>query len=193
MIPLRIHTRRVDLIEVTPQLAQANLDDLAELARLLKAKVASTWPAEHWDADAIRWLIDRARQQPEDRGWFAWYVVLRPHANGQTPSIGSESSATLIGTCGMKGPPDPAGAVEVGYGIVAEHRRQGFALEATRGLIEWALRDARVKSIAAETFPDHAASLGVMRRLGMRHVGDGSDPGAVRYAATRATVDVRAA
>lgn len=177
--PLCIQSRRLDLIEITPQLAEANLNDPDELARLLDARVATTWPPEHWEPQAIRWLLDAARSHPHERGWFAWYVVCREAASG----VGR----TLIGTCGFKGPPGEDGVIEVGYGIVSEFQRQGFASEAAQGLINWALRDARVKMIAAETFPHLVPSLGVMRKLGMTLLGEGSEPGTVRYGVTRRT------
>lgn len=179
MTPLHIQSLRLELIEVTPQLAQANLDDMAELARLLEARIAVTWPPEHWEPAAIRWLLNMmTNAKPDDRGWFAWYVVLRDAAN-------SGDEGTLIGTCGCKGPPDAIGVIEVGYGIVSECQRRGFASEATRALIEWALRDPRVKRIDAETFPHLIPSLGVMRRLGMQHRGEGTEAGTVRYGVTR--------
>ena len=66
-----------------------------------------------------------------------------------------------------------------------EFQRQGFATEATSALIEWTLRDPRVKRIDAETFPHLIPSLGVMRRLGMTSLGAGSEEGTVRYGVTR--------
>ncbi len=180
VLPLRTRTRRLELIEVTPDLAQSNLDDPAALARMLDVEIASTWPPEHWDPDAIRWLIDAARKHPDDRGWFAWYVVRVPNA---TDSV--VTKPTLIGAVGCKGPPDANGVIEIGYGIASEHQRRGYAAEATTGLANWALRDARVKMIVAETFPHLMPSLGVMRRLGMKHLGDGSEAGTVRYGVTR--------
>jgi ribosomal-protein-alanine N-acetyltransferase len=177
--PLRIQSPRLDLIEVTPQLAQANLDDFAELARLLDVRIPAPWPPAHWDPAAIRWLMNKAQEQPRERGWFAWYVVLRGEGG---PGAGGRS---LIGTCGIKGPPDSRGVIEVGYGIVSEQHRRGFASEATTALINWALRDPRVKMVAAETFPHLIPSLGVMRKLGMTLLGDGSEPGVVQYGVTR--------
>src|SRR5687767_11502357 len=133
--PLRITTPRLELVEVTSELAQAHLDDMPEVARLLDAAIPSSWPPEHWEPSAIQWLIDKARAHPNDRGWFAWQAVLTPGA------AASAARRTLIGGCGVKGPPDGNGVIEVGYGIVSEFQRRGFATEATSALIEWALRD----------------------------------------------------
>ena len=189
LTPLRVQTSRLELVEVTPELAKANLDDVALLARLLDARIPATWPPEHWEPEAIRWLLGLAQRNQHDRGWGAWYVVCREgdglSSAGAAGAAGPTFRRTLIGTCGVKGPPDAQGVIEVGYGIVSECQRRGFASEATSALIDWALRDARVKMITAETFPHLVPSLGVMRRLGMQMIGDGSEPGVVRYGVTR--------
>lgn len=182
MTPLRIQSRRLELIEVTPELAQANLDDVQEVARLLDAAIPSTWPPEHWEPHAIQWLIAKARECPNERGWFAWHAVLKFDG---AANVGRAGGRTLIGGAGVKGPPDANGIIEVGYGIVGEFQRQGFATEATSALIGWTLRDPRVKRIDAETFPNHVPSLGVMRRLGMTSLGAGSEECTVRYGVTR--------
>jgi RimJ/RimL family protein N-acetyltransferase len=180
---MRIESPRLELFEVTPELAQANLDDMQEVARLLNAAIPETWPPEHWEPTAIQWLIDKARACPNDRGWFAWQAVLKSDAAATWSR--RATGRTLIGGCGVKGPPDANGIIEVGYGIVSEFQRQGFATEAASALIGWTLRDPRVKRIDAETFPNLVPSLGVMRRLGMTSLGAGSEEGTVRYGVTR--------
>jgi len=54
--------------------------------------------------------------------------------------------------------------IEIGYSILAAHRQRGFATEAVATLVEHAFLDPRVTSIAAETFPDLPASIGVLER-----------------------------
>jgi Acetyltransferase (GNAT) domain len=44
----------------------------------------------------------------------------------------------MIGHVGFHAAPSFAGKLEVGYTIFPEFRRQGFALEAVRGLLDWA-------------------------------------------------------
>jgi RimJ/RimL family protein N-acetyltransferase len=43
-----------------------------------------------------------------------------------------------IGGAGFHGPPDEDGEVEVGYGVIPAVRRNGYATEALRGLLEFA-------------------------------------------------------
>lgn len=72
----------------------------------------------------------------------------------------------------------------MGYGVVVEHQRRGYATEATQGLIEFAFSNG-VKQVVAETYPELLASIGVMTRCGMRFIGPGSEERVIRYGIDR--------
>jgi RimJ/RimL family protein N-acetyltransferase len=59
---------------------------------------------------------------------------------------------------------------EVGlyYAISPTYRRQGYATEAARAMLDYAFRELNLKRVVATTTYDNAASIGVMRKLGMR-------------------------
>ena len=107
--------------------------------------------------------------------WWLYFVVLPQAHDGRT----------LIGSVGYKGPPSDDGMVEVGYGIVRDRHRQGYASEAARGLIARAFASPDVTRVTAETYPELVGSIGVLRRCGFRFVGEGSEPGVIRYEITR--------
>lgn len=54
------------------------------------------------------------------------------------------------------------------YAISVKHQRQGYAVEAAGAMMRYAFTELHVKRIVATTTYDNAASVGVMRRLGMR-------------------------
>ncbi len=54
------------------------------------------------------------------------------------------------------------------YAISPTHQRQGYAVEAAQALVDHAFKTLHVKRILAETDDENAASIAVMRRLGMR-------------------------
>jgi RimJ/RimL family protein N-acetyltransferase len=64
----------------------------------------------------------------------------------------------------------PYSQAEVGlyWAIAPAHRRQGYAVEAARTLIEHMFAVERLWRVIAQTSAENAASQGVMRRLGMR-------------------------
>jgi ribosomal-protein-alanine N-acetyltransferase len=50
-----------------------------------------------------------------------------------------------------------------------------------RTLVEWLLTLDGVQSVSAQAYSRVAESIKVMERCGMSYVGEGDDPGAVRY------------
>ena len=170
---MRIRTRRLELIAAASASVQAALDGRAALAVALGARVPATWPPEFLDDAALEFT--RAKlADPSQAGWWMYFLVLPGR------------DRVLIGSGGYAGPP-AGGAVTVGYGIVSDHRRCGYASEAARGLIDHAFAHPEVTRVFAETLPELAGSIAVMRRCGMQPQGAGSEPGSVRYGLDRET------
>ena len=71
---------------------------------------------------------------------------------------------------GRGGLPSAYRVAEVGlfWAIDPDQQRQGYATEAAQALIDFAFQQLRVKRLIATTEHDNAASIGVMRKLGMR-------------------------
>jgi len=63
--------------------------------------------------------------------------------------IGATQEA--IGTIGFFGPPDEAGTVMVGYGLVEQARGFGYATEALHALVTYALARPQVAQVVADT------------------------------------------
>ena len=54
------------------------------------------------------------------------------------------------------------------WAVSPAYQRQGYASEAARALVDYAFGTLRLRRVIAETDEDNAASIGVMRKLGMR-------------------------
>jgi [ribosomal protein S5]-alanine N-acetyltransferase len=67
------------------------------------------------------------------------------------------------------GPPSTLRVAEFGlfWAIDPDQQRQGYATEAAQALIDFAFQQLRIKRLIATTEHDNAASIGVMRKLGM--------------------------
>jgi RimJ/RimL family protein N-acetyltransferase len=170
-----IVTQRLDLIPGTPATMRAALEGDAALAAALGAVVPDTWPPEFLDPPALEWTLARLEEAPNGGDWWLHFIVLRDTPEGRT----------LIGTAGYKGPPDTEGTVEVGYGIVRDQQRRGFASETVRALVASAFARPAVRRVIAETYPELVGSIGVLRKCGFRPIGEGSEPGVIRYELTR--------
>jgi ribosomal-protein-alanine N-acetyltransferase len=173
-----IRTERLQLTPATSDLLSAALEGSAVLADALKAHVPPTWPPEFLDSPALEFTRDRLTEAPHDGEWWMYFIVLPTAAEGRV----------LIGTAGYKGPPAD-GTVEVGYGIVTDHRRRGYASEAVRGLVARAFRVPGLRRVIAETLPELTASIGVLRKCGFELIGEGSEPGVIRFERTRAAYE----
>lgn len=176
MTARRLTTQRLDLITATAQHLLVALDDISKLGRLIGADIPASWPPELLDDDALRYTLDQLHRGPDQIGWWMRYVVLRR---------GPDDRPLLVGTVGLKGRPKD-GIAEVGYGIVHDQQRQGFATEATRALVDWAFEHDDIQHVVAETLPELDASLRVMEKLGMVSMGDGAEVGTIRYGKPRA-------
>jgi RimJ/RimL family protein N-acetyltransferase len=100
-----------------------------------------------------------------------YFIVLRDPEGGRT----------LVGSGGYAGPPAPDGSIEIGYGIVPDHQRRGYASEAVRGFVRHAFARPEITMVTAQTLPELLPSIGVLLKCGFRHTGAGADPGAIRF------------
>lgn len=135
----------------------------------------ASWPPEFLDAESLQFTIDRLHEGPRQAGWWLHFVLV---PSGQT-------DRTLIGSAGYAGPPSADGTVEIGYAIVRDHQRRGYASEVVRALVANAFAEIAVQRVVAQTLPDLIPSIGVLNKCGFHLIGEGSGPGSVRFELTR--------
>ncbi len=167
--PRTIVTPRLRLIPATEPLLRASLAGHAALAEAIGRTVPASWPPEHYDAAAVQFTLDWLRKRPADAAWGFYFMELPVAAGGP---------GTLVGAGGFKGAPDWDGIVEIGYSVLPEFQRRGYALEAVGGWVEFAFSHPKVQMICAHTLAAGAASIGVLRKAGFIPVGHGNDAGA---------------
>lgn len=78
----------------------------------------------------------------------------------------------VVGHAGFHGPPDGNGMVEIGYSIVPEFRRRGYAKAVVRTLLEHAASEPGVTVVRASVSPDNEASLSTIAGFGFTKVGE---------------------
>jgi RimJ/RimL family protein N-acetyltransferase len=113
-------------------------------------------------------------------------------ADAADSAVGGAARGLVVGAGGYMGPPKAGGAVEIGYSIVPERRRRGYAREAVDGWLAHAFADPRVGRVLAHTLPALAPSIAVLRSAGFVFGGAGADPqapSAARYVLTREAYD----
>jgi RimJ/RimL family protein N-acetyltransferase len=95
------------------------------------------------------------RADPTEVPWRIRLMVLR-------------DERLVIGSIDMKGPPGPAGTVDMGWGVEPTHRGRGFATEAARAVLAWLVAQPEVRRVTARIQPENLPSVAVARRLGLR-------------------------
>ena len=171
---LHLRTERLQLVPATLELARAELADARRLEKLLGAHVPPSWPPPLNDEKTQRWTVTELAAHPGDVGWYAWYFLHREHGELRAVGVG-----------GFRGKPGPDGAVEVGYSIVPESHRFGFAPEAVRALVAWAFTHPEVARVVAHTLPTLTPSMRVLEKCGFAAAGAGEEEGTVRFVLER--------
>nr|WP_309758608.1 GNAT family N-acetyltransferase [Flavobacterium sp.] len=71
----------------------------------------------------------------------------------------------MIGDLGFKGFNDKDENIDLGYGIIKEERRKGFAEEAVREIIKWALSNEKIKEITANCLSSNSSSINLLKKF----------------------------
>ena len=130
-------------------------------------------------------------REPADRPWADGYpldgtlvaVAMQAELAGRGVARGSfghfqvirRADDKVIGDIGFHQPPDALGELSIGFGIVPEARRNGYASEALRTVLAWALAQPEVRAVHADTDLVNLASQRVLAGAGMRVVADEGD------------------
>lgn len=154
----RIGTERLELLPLDPAAAAALPQDRARAAELIGARLAEDWP----QPDLVDILPRQAEIGSEDVHYGIWLVIER-----QTTAV--------IGDSGFHGPPSSDGTLEIGFSIVPDRRRRGYATEAAQALIAWARRQPGVESVVAGSAMTNQASIRTLERLGFQRTGRTGD------------------
>lgn len=120
-----------------------------DTARLLVAgdlgdlRPGDGWP--HADTlDAIRMALGRGHPP-------GWLVMLDDR---------------VIGDCGVHAPPNEHGEIELGFGLSAHYRGQGYGSELAAALSQWLLALPDVRLVVARAYESNLASRRALERAG---------------------------
>jgi RimJ/RimL family protein N-acetyltransferase len=151
MYPVNLHGQLVALREFRH-------DDIDNAFHVVGDDRVTTWlsfdsRSPEATADMITGAIERARHKPRTEYYLA---------------VADETDALIgfarLGFAGVK-------AAKLGYAIRADRWGKGYATDACRTMIEFGFTALRLHRISAAIGPDNAASIAVVRKLGMRHEG----------------------
>jgi RimJ/RimL family protein N-acetyltransferase len=117
--------------------------------------LASGYP--HADTvDGLSIVMSHATSDVDLGGWF----------------VTRAEDGRVIGDCGTKGWVDDQGRVEIGYGLAASFRGQGYGTEAVRAMVEWLRAQSDVRAVTAQVEVGNIASRRLLERLGFTLEGE---------------------
>ncbi|MEU4549945.1 GNAT family N-acetyltransferase [Nonomuraea dietziae] len=140
-----------------------------EVAAVLDDRRLAHW-AEDFPAEGDRVIAGLFGEHP---GWLGEY--------GHRQII-ERSTGLVIGSIGLFWPPAD-GTLEIGYGVVASRRGQGYASEATRALTSFALTAPGVHTVSADVELSNPPSLRVLEKAGFQRWS--SEENLARFRATK--------
>jgi [ribosomal protein S5]-alanine N-acetyltransferase len=150
-----LETERLQLIPFTLDLKRAAMNARARLVEMLGVYVPEHWPGPDL-AEALPFFVENMEKAPSKAVWD-WIAIHRLDQG-------------VIGGIGFMGGPDEDGVVEVGYDIVPEYRKQGYATEMARSLVVWAFQETTINIVTASCLDDNIGSIKVLENVGMRRL-----------------------
>lgn len=157
-----ILSRRLELVSLGSDFLSAALAGRQNEAQALLGAVL---PRE-WSDDAL-WLfklrLEQLADAPETQPWLLRALIERGPRR------------RMAGYINFHGPPDVAAKVEIGYTVLPEFRRLGYAHEAALAMFNWARDRHGARTIIASIAPDNSPSLALAARLGFVQTGSQID------------------
>ncbi|MCC6151901.1 MAG: GNAT family N-acetyltransferase [Planctomycetes bacterium] len=149
----RLTTQDLILCACSAEVARALGVDRARASQLCGWALHEAWP----DADLPGVLESYAKlidAYPDKIGWGVWLFV---------------REGVVIGDGGFHGPPKD-GRVQIGYSIVPQLQRRGYATQAVGALCGWAFGHG-ARCVNAECDASNQASVRVLEKCGLKRIG----------------------
>ncbi len=155
--PPNIETERLLLVALLPEDIEGLIAGDLERVSLL---IGFTFLPENQKLGAdLSWHLTALRADSNQRSWRIRVIVER-------------CSNTVVGSINLKGPPGADGDVEIGWGLIENARRKGYATEASAAVLHWAIQQPAVSSISATIPEDNYPSQRLAARLGLIHTSE---------------------
>jgi RimJ/RimL family protein N-acetyltransferase len=122
------------------------------------------------DPDYLRFIGDKGARDLEAARRYIEQGPQRMYAEHGMGLLAVElHDGTPIGMCGLIRRPVLAD-VDLGFALLAQYRARGYALEASRAVLEHGRRSLGLKRVVAIVVPHNRGSVVLLQRLGMERI-----------------------
>lgn len=164
MLVPTIVTSRLELVSISPSFLEALLAGRPFIAEGIgRLSLPRGWPDEH-DERLLQVRLQDMRDDPDTQLWLLRAMVIR-----------RDRLRPMVGHIGFHGSPKD-GSLELGYTVMPQYRRQGYAREAALGMMDWAAREHAVNRFLVSISPDNEPSLALADKMGFKRIGEQIDP-----------------
>jgi ribosomal-protein-alanine N-acetyltransferase len=149
-------TERLILIPFTIDVCRNILKNDYRDLEVLNLKKGKGWP----DADVLDTLpriINNLNRVEFPTGYESWM-------------ISKKDTLEVIGDLGFKGFNNEEENIDLGYGIIKEERRKGYAEEAVNEIINWAFSNEIIKEITANCLTENISSINLLYKFKFRQI-----------------------
>ncbi len=152
----KLVTERLFLIPFTINICRNILSKDYKDLEVLNLKKGKSWP----DADVLDTLpriINNLNKVEFPTGFESWMIIKR-------------DTMEVIGDLGFKGFNNEEENIDLGYGIIKEERRNGYAEEAVNEIIKWAFSNKIIKEITANCLIENISSINLLNKFNFKQV-----------------------
>ncbi|WP_298115365.1 GNAT family N-acetyltransferase [Flavobacterium sp.] len=149
-------TERLLLIPYTIDICKNILNNDYKDLENLNLKRGKSWP----DADVLDTLpriIINLNKVESPTGFESWMII-------------KKETLEIIGDLGFKGFNYKEENIDLGYGIIIEERRKGYAVESVKKIIEWAFSNEIIKEITANCLTENSSSINLLNKFNFEQV-----------------------
>lgn len=152
-MPVRLETERLVIRSFKPDDAEGFHKTLGD-ERVMGRIPGGVSPS----ADVTGKRIGRIMEHEEKFGFSLMAII-------------EKETGEIVGNCGLILVEGEGPEIEVSYDIAYDRWNRGYATEAADRVVRWGFEEKGLKRILAMTYPEHHASIKIIKKLGMRKRG----------------------
>ncbi len=149
-----LETERLKLLPLNAKSLALAIEDYSAMQVELGLNVNKTIIDDEELLYAMKVRLARVLENKENYIWFTNWAIVQKESN------------SIIGYIILKGFPNNSGEVIIGYGIEDNYKRNGYATEAIKSLIQWMFLNPKVLTVIADTEKTNLPSCKLLERLG---------------------------